>query len=74
MKKEEFKKVMYILMRSYMKLNNMKSDQETIKSLVEMHLGDAEHISELQRKLKEANDRIRELETELYLERKAREQ
>ena len=74
MKKEEFKKVMYILMRSYMKLNKMKSDQETIKSLVEMHLDDAEHVSLLHRQLKDANEKIRELETQLYLERKARKQ
>ncbi|MBR6903415.1 MAG: hypothetical protein IKN32_01000 [Bacteroidales bacterium] len=66
MTKQEYQKFTSILIRIETKLNRIESMQATLNELFTLHLGDAQNVSDLQRKLKEANDRIRELENEKY--------
>lgn len=66
MTKQEYQKFTSILIRIETKLNRIESMQATLNELFTLHLGDAQHVSDLQRQLKEANDRIRELENEKY--------
>lgn len=66
MTKQEYQKFTSILIRIDTKLNRIESMQATLNELFHLHLGDAQNVSDLQRKLKEANDRIRELENEKY--------
>lgn len=74
MKKEEFKSMTQNFIRIYGKLRKIEAGQEGLYELFAKHLDDAEHVSLLHRQLKDANEKIRELETQLYLERKARKQ
>ena len=71
---KEFKSITKFLIRIYGKLRKIEAGQEGLYELFIKHLDDAEHVSLLHRQLKDANEKIRELETALYMERKARKQ
>lgn len=72
--KQNMAEITSYMIRIHTKLNKIEAKQDMLYQLFQLHLGDAEHVSELQSKLNDAKAKIRELETELYLERKAREQ
>lgn len=67
MTKQEQQKFISNLIRIETKLARIESKQEAIYELLSLNGNDAETIADLQRRLKDANDTIRNMELEKYL-------
>ena len=67
MTKQEQQKFISTLIRIETKLARIESKQDTLNELFILHIGDAEHVSNLQLELREAKRRISELETEMFM-------